>query len=168
MKKRIDGEVYCTLVLKTAALVLFLAAAAGGIRPMENNAGTTFGGPSPGGGIEDPEVVDLPKAGKKIPIDDEFYFIYNFAEKPRLGPVILRIQVFDRNGEKAMPFSVLTEYDMPSMRGAHASGLQEFKISNRGDYLLPVNVVMPGEWEVVLHFKKGEETVFKGRFLFDV
>ena len=57
---------------------------------------------------------------------------------------------------------------MPSMRGAHDSGEVPFKLNKKGDYLLPVNVVMPGEWEVKLVFMKDKEPVFRGRITFKV
>ena len=36
------------------------------------------------------------------------------------------------------------------------------------NYLLPVNVVMPGDWEVQLIFRKGEEIVLRAAIRFDV
>jgi hypothetical protein len=54
------------------------------------------------------------------------------------------------------------------MVGAHDSGDQEFKLNRMGDYLLPVNIVMPGEWEIKLTFKRGETTVVRGAFRFNV
>jgi hypothetical protein len=57
---------------------------------------------------------------------------------------------------------------MPEMKGAHDSGEVPFKLNKKGDYLLPVNVVMPGEWEVKLVFLKGKEPVYRGRITFKV
>lgn len=117
---------------------------------------------------ETPEYSELPGFGKKCPIDDEFSFTYEFAEKPRMGTAILRIRVFDRDETQSTGFAILGRYDMPSMAGAHDSGEQEFKLNKKGDYLLPVNIVMPGEWEVRLTFKRGDTVVFRGAFRFDV
>lgn len=43
------------------------------------------------------EYRELPSSGEKCWINDDFYFIYEFTEKPKIGPAILRIQVFDRS-----------------------------------------------------------------------
>jgi hypothetical protein len=110
----------------------------------------------------------LPAAGKKCQIDDEFYFVYEFVDKPKMGLAILRVQVFDHSGNKSNSFRILGRSDMPSMAGAHDSGDQEFKLNKKNDYLLPVNIVMPGEWEVKLTFRRDETSVFKGVFRFDV
>jgi hypothetical protein len=114
------------------------------------------------------EFPELPSSGKKCLIDDDFYFTYEFTEKPRMGTAILRIQVFDNDRNRSTVFTVLGRSDMPSMVGAHDSGDQEFKLNRMGDYLLPVNIVMPGEWEIKLTFKRGETTVVRGAFRFNV
>ena len=54
------------------------------------------------------------------------------------------------------------------MRGAHDSGEVPFKLNKKGDYLLPVNVVMPGEWEVKLIFMNDTGPIFRGRITFKV
>ncbi len=114
------------------------------------------------------EYPDLPSSGKKCRIDNESYFTYEFTEKPRLGTAILRVRIFGRDGNRSTEFTVLGRSNMPSMPGAHDSGDQEFKLSKRGDYLLPVNIVMPGEWEIKLSFKRAETIVLRGAFRFDV
>ncbi|MGQ9673133.1 MAG: hypothetical protein ACUVV5_08370, partial [Candidatus Aminicenantales bacterium] len=43
------------------------------------------------------EYRELPSFGEKRWINDDFYFIYEFTEKPKIGPAILQIQVFDRS-----------------------------------------------------------------------
>jgi hypothetical protein len=118
--------------------------------------------------VQTPEFSELPGPGKNCRIDDDFHFTYEFTEKPRMGTAILRVRVFDRDGNQSTAFTVLSRYDMPSMAGAHDSGEQEFKLNKKGDYLLPVNIAMPGEWEVKLTFKRGDSVVFRGAFRFDV
>lgn len=110
----------------------------------------------------------LPGPGKKCWINTEEYFIYGFDKKPKLGTVILKIQVFAKSGEKKSPFEIKGQYDMPTMRGAHDSGLQAFKLSQKGDYLLPLNIMMPGEWEVLLTLSSAEKAVYYGRLKFIV
>jgi hypothetical protein len=110
----------------------------------------------------------VPGPGKKCPIDDVHYFKYAFNEKPKMGMAILKIQVFDKKGGQVVPFLIIGRTDMPSMRGAHNSGDVEFKLSRKNDYLLPINVVMPGDWEVRVTFKLNDKAVFYGSIRFDV
>ena len=85
-----------------------------------------------------------------------------------MGMSILKIQVFDKKNNQVVPFKMTGRSDMPSMRGAHDSGDVEFKLSRRNDYLLPVNVVMPGDWEIRVIFRLNDQAVFHGSIRFDV
>ena len=124
-----------------------------------------FAAAAKGGGEEH---KPLPKAGEKCWIGDDTYFIYSFDKKPKLGTAILKIQAFDKAGKQDTTMEIRGDTDMPSMRGAHYSGPQLFKLNKKGDYLLPVNIVMPGEWEVNLHFFKDKKVIFMGSFRFNV
>jgi hypothetical protein len=110
----------------------------------------------------------VPGPGKKCIIDDNYYFRYEFSERPKMGMVILKIQVFDKRNDQVVPFKATGRSDMPSMRGAHDSGDVEFRLNKKNDYLLPVNVVMPGEWEIRIVFLLNEKAVFHGSIRFDV
>ncbi|MGB7296419.1 MAG: hypothetical protein WBC70_12595 [Candidatus Aminicenantales bacterium] len=154
--------------------IIWKSAAAGLLTLAFSLAG--FAGTSGAGSTEGPvlqehpamEFPELPSSGKKCRIDDAYYFIYEFTEKPRLGTAILRIRISDGDENRSTDFTVLGRSDMPSMAGSHDSGDQEFKLNNKGDYLLPVNIVMPGEWEVKLTFKRGDTIISRGAFRFDV
>ena len=106
--------------------------------------------------------------GKKCPLGGGFYFTFRFSETPKMGTTILKIQVFDRQGKQTAPFALRGRTDMPMMRGAHDSGEQDFKLNRKNDYLLPVNIAMPGEWEIKVTFLKAEEPFFFGSIRFDV
>ncbi|MHB8054746.1 MAG: hypothetical protein ACYDH3_05820 [Candidatus Aminicenantales bacterium] len=110
----------------------------------------------------------VPGPGKKCPINDDYYFKYEFSEKPKMGMVILKIQVFDRDKNQVVPFEAVGRADMPEMRGTHDSGDVEFKVNKVNNYLLPVNVVMPGEWEIKVVFLLNDKAVFHGNIKFDV
>ena len=116
------------------------------------------------------EVVwtPVPGPGKKCAIDDAYYFKYEFSEKPKMGMSILKIQVFDKKNNQVVPYQMTGRSDMPSMRGAHDSGDVEFKLSRKNDYLLPVNVVMPGDWEIRVTMTLNGQAVFHGSIRFDV
>ncbi|HEX9920133.1 MAG TPA: hypothetical protein VGB21_01435, partial [Candidatus Methylomirabilis sp.] len=115
-----------------------------------------------------PAPVALPGAGEKCWIGKEYYFIYSFDKKPKMGMVILKIQVFDQAGKRDTSMEITGNSGMPSMRGAHDSGDVSFQLNKRGDYLLPINIVMPGEWEVTLHFLKDKKPIYSGSFRFHV
>ena len=110
----------------------------------------------------------VPGPGKKCPITDDYFFKYEFNEKPRMGMAILKIQVFDKKGNQVVPFLIIGRSDMPSMRGAHDSGDVVFKLNKKNDYLLPVSIVMPGDWEVRVTMKLNGKPVFHGSIRFDV
>ena len=110
----------------------------------------------------------LPGSGKKCWINDTTYFSYKFAKKPKLGTAILKIQLFDKKGQKLTHLNITGKSDMPSMKGAHDSGHVAFKQNKKGEYLLPVNIVMPGEWEVKIRFLNGQDVIYRGRFTFHV
>jgi hypothetical protein len=110
----------------------------------------------------------LPKPGEKVSLDGGTYFIYSFAKPPKLGTAIMRVEIFTRNGTRDTSFVVKGDADMPSMRGAHSTGDMDFSLSAKGLYLLPVRLVMPGDWEVRLTFERNGKTVFRGAYLFDL
>ena len=110
----------------------------------------------------------LPAAGKKCVINDDFYFVYRFDKRPQLGTIIIKIELYNKQGNRDRSFKITGQSGMPSMGSAHNSGTVAFQLNKKGDYLLPVNVVMPGEWEVKLVFVKEDKTIFSGRILFKV
>lgn len=110
----------------------------------------------------------VPGSGKKCPIDDRYYFRWEFNQKPKMGLVILKVQVFDKAGDQVVPFKATGRSDMPSMRGAHDSGDVELKLNRKNDYLLPVSIVMPGDWEVRLIFWLDGRPIYHGSLRFDV
>jgi hypothetical protein len=116
------------------------------------------------------EIVYTPltEAGHKTAISADLFIVYEFSERPQMGTVILKIQVFDKGGNKVTPVTIQGRSGMPSMPGHHDSGNVDFKLSRKNDYLLPVDVVMPGDWEVQLTFMKDGKAIFYGRVDFDV
>ena len=110
----------------------------------------------------------MPSPGKKVPIGNDRYIIYGFDKKPKLGTIIMKVEIYTRDGSKDTSFEVLADSGMPSMKGAHETGEQPLKISRKGAYLLPVNIVMPGDWEVRITIKKNGKVIFRGSHQFDV
>jgi len=115
-----------------------------------------------------PERQLLAKPGEKIALGAGHYFTYGFTKPPKMGTAIMRVEIFSREGVRDTSFTVKGDADMPSMRGAHSSGDANFTISNKGLYLLPLRLVMPGDWEICFSFLKGGKTVLRGAYLFDL
>ncbi len=115
-----------------------------------------------------PEHPPMPAPGKKVPIGDGFYLIYGFDKPLKMGTVIMKVEVFTAEGKKDTSLEVKVDADMPSMRGAHGTGDRALKLSKKGDYLLPVSIIMPGDWELKLTVVKGGKVIFRGRYNFNV
>ncbi len=115
-----------------------------------------------------PVYPSMPEPGKKVPIGDDRYFIYSFDKKPSLGTLIMKVQIYTAEGKKCTSLVIKADSGMPSMRGAHETGDRSFVLSKKGDYLLPVNIVMPGDWEIRLTIIKEGKVIFRGRYNFDV
>jgi hypothetical protein len=117
---------------------------------------------------QEPVFQELPKSGKKCWIGEVNYFTWEFDKTPKMGTSILIIKLYDKDGRQVTDLAVTGRSDMPSMRGAHDSGDVAFKTNKAGNYLLPVNVVMPGDWEVRLTFSRNGIVIFRGRIAYDV
>jgi hypothetical protein len=116
-----------------------------------------------------PLFAPLPKPGRKVPLGSDHYFAFSFSKKPAMETIIVKVEIFTNDGRKdAATFEVAGDADMPSMKGAHARGDQPFKRNKKGDYLLPITFVMPGDWEVYLTFLKDGAVVFRGAYAFDL
>jgi hypothetical protein len=145
-------------------LVLTAFAAAQAAGSCCKSPGLTPSGPQ----SQEPVFQDLAKSGQKCWIGEVNYFTWEFDKTPKMGISILIIRLFDKDGKRISDLSVNARSDMPSMRGTHDSGEVAFKLNKSGDYLLPVNVVMPGEWEIRLTFSRNGIVIFRGRIAFDV
>ena len=115
-----------------------------------------------------PDYPVMPGPGKKVQFENGNYLIYKFDKQPKLGTVIIKVEVFDSKDKKDTSMEITGDAGMPSMRGAHDTGDRPFVLSNKGAYLLPVNIVMPGEWEIKLTVKKAGKVIFRGSHRFDV
>ncbi len=120
------------------------------------------------GGEEKLVFPPMPDPGKKVPIGDGYYLLYGFDKRPKLGMVIMKVEIFTREGKKDTSMEVKADAGMPSMSGAHETGNKSFSLSQKGDYLLPINIVMPGDWEVRFTVLKDKKPIWRGRYNFNV
>lgn len=125
-------------------------------------------GPAPSGGEKAAAFPTMAKPGNKVPLPDGYYFLYGFDKKPKLGTIIIKVEIFTKDNKKDTSYEVKADAGMPSMKGAHETGDRPLALSRKGDYLLPINIVMPGDWEMRLTFSKGGKVVFRGSYQFDV
>jgi hypothetical protein len=159
--------VHSIKALAAIGLIILAGAAFAAAQPAGsccNSPGLTPSGPQ----SQEPVFQDLPKSGKKCWIGEVSYFTWEFDKTPKMGTSILIIKLYDKDGKRVSDLAITGRSDMPSMRGAHDSGEVAFKNNRAGDYLLPVNVVMPGDWEVRLTFSRNGIVIFRGRIAFDV
>ena len=111
--------------------------------------------------------VALASEGKKNELPGGGWFVWKFDKKPQLGTAIIKVQAYSRDRKKDSAYEITGEYGMPAMRD-HDTGPVKFQLNKKDDYLLPVNVVMPGEWEIVIRIKKGSREIFAGKTDFNV
>lgn len=127
--------------------------------------GVLMGGGSHGAAASDVKV--LPGQAKKIWIGKDSYFTYYFDKKPQLGTMILKIELYGKDGSRNTDLKITGDTGMPSMP-YHDTGEIAFQKNKKGDYVLPVNIVMRGAWQVKLNFLKENESLFKANIRFDV
>lgn len=114
------------------------------------------------------DFAPMPGPGKKAQIGKDFTVIYSFDKKPQMGMVILRLEVYDKDGKKDTSLKITGDLDMPTMKGAHGTGFKPLQLNKKGDYLLALNLMMPGEWEVQLVFMKEKTVIHRGSIKFHV
>ncbi|MDD5167674.1 MAG: hypothetical protein PHN75_02575 [Syntrophales bacterium] len=146
------------LLLMLSTVLIFVAGSHGA---QSKNAKSTIAAP-------EPDYPSMPNPGKQVPIGDGYYMVYGFDKKPKMGMVIMKVEIFDREGRKDTSFEVKAHAHMPSMKGAHVIVDRAFRLSKKGDYLVPLDIVMPGDWEIRLTVLKGGKVIFRGRYNFDV
>lgn len=159
---------------KTSVLVAFIAFAATMTHtPLyaAGHEGHTSGGSSASAATsaaQTPVFPLMPGLGEKVAINNDYYIIYGFDKKPKMGTVILKVSIYTKDGNKDTSLEVAADSGMPSMRGAHDTGDLPMQLSRNKEYLLPINIVMPGEWEIRLTIKKAGKVIFRGSHRFDV
>ena len=115
-----------------------------------------------------PEYAPMPSPGDKVQIGNGSYLIYGFDKPLKMGTAIMNVEVFTADGKKDTSLEVKADMDMPSMRGAHATGDRAFQLSKKGDYRLPLSIVMPGGWEIKLSVVKDGKVIYRGKYSFNV
>ena len=97
----------------------------------------------------------------------DYVLKYEWPEKPKVGTYTLKVSLTDRSGAPVDGAEVVVDYDMPSMRGHHAT-TENMKRNASGDYLLPIKFVMPGDWEIVISAVKDDVEIAAELILLDI
>jgi nitrogen fixation protein FixH len=101
------------------------------------------------------------KAGKvdntAVSANGEYILTYEWPQKPKMGAYTLKANLVDKTGNPVEGVDIIVNYDMPTC-GSHAK-TETMKRNDKGDYLLPINFVMRGEWEIVLSAQKDEQEI---------
>ena len=111
--------------------------------------------------------ADLAPQGEKNMLPGGGWFTWKFSEKPKLGTVIVKVQVFDKDGKQGAPYTITGDSGMPEMP-AHDANAVKFQLNKKGDYLMPVNIVMTGEWRVIIRVKTDKTEIYAGKVLFSL
>jgi hypothetical protein len=113
------------------------------------------------------EPIPLSGEGRHNPLPAGGYFTWRFDQKPQIGGLIVILQAYSQDGRKESPYEISGEYGMPGMR-AHDSGPVPFQMNQKGDYLLPVEIAMPGAWQITLRIKRDGKQILVGKISFEV
>jgi len=97
----------------------------------------------------------------------DYVLKYEWPEKPKVGNYTLKVNLVDRTGAPVEDAQVVVSYDMPSMRGAHAT-TETMKKNAKGDYLLPIHFAMQGDWEIILSAQKDGNEIAAELILLDI
>ena len=123
--------------------------------------------PAPASASKAVQPADLAEAGKNNMLPSGGWFTWKFDKKPKLGTLIVIVQAYSKDGKRDTSYEITGESGMPSMH-YHDSGKVKFQKNKKGDYLLPMNVVMTGEWRIVLRVKKAKKEIYAGQILFSI
>jgi len=113
------------------------------------------------------EPVTLSAEGRHNFLPSGGYFTWRFDKKPQIGGLIVILQAYSKEGQKESPYEISGEYGMPGMN-AHDSGPAPFQMNKKGDYLMPVEIAMPGEWQITLRIKRDGKQILVGKISFVV
>ena len=120
-----------------------------------------------GCGTHKPHESGTVSGSQTITLGNDYFLKYDWPEKPKMGSYTLRVNLVDRAGAPVEGAEVVVSYDMPSMRGAHDT-TETMKQNARGDYLLPIHFVMPGDWEIIVSAVKDGVEIAAELILLDI
>lgn len=115
----------------------------------------------------DAKIQDLGQPGTKTVIGKDMTLTYSFNVRPAMGMVILKIKVTGKDGKPVDGLVLTGISDMPEMRDSN-SGKVTFLKNKKKDFLLPVDITMPGKWQVTVLVEKQKKLLLTGMINFNV
>lgn len=103
---------------------------------------------------------------ERIYLSDGSYFVFSLANRPVIGPNVVKISIFTEDHKDASYF-IKAAYAMVDM-GEMGSGDVVFVKNKTGDYLLPISTTMQGEWVVEIKIEKDGKAYYEGEIKFKV
>lgn len=115
---------------------------------------------------KEPQVhcSNLPKPGKTIQLSDGNEMTWEFADKVKMGPNVLKVTIEDKKKLDLKNYTIKANLDMPSMKGAHSSGAKKMILNKKGDFVTPMDFVMRGEWEVCIEIYYKDKLIMNGKY----
>lgn len=109
------------------------------------------------------KIAVVLKENKRQDINSDYYLMYSWQKKPKMGMAVLFVDVFrKKDNKRADDVTVTTNAFMPSMRGSHDSGERLMKLNKKKSHVIDVNFMMPGEWEIEVNISKNSKQLFTG------
>jgi len=101
-----------------------------------------------------------------IEASKQYVLKYEWPEKPKVGSCTLKVKLL-KSGTPVREAEVTVSYDMPSMRGTHMTN-ENMKQNDKGDFLLPINFAIAGDWEIVVLAYKDGKVIAEKTILVDI
>jgi len=105
------------------------------------------------------EVIALGAARQAQWISSDYYLVYEWNKKPKIGTHILKVKIFDRGKKQVNNLTLTADAFMPSMKGAHDTGDKAMKLNKKNEFAIPVYFMMLGDWEILLKIKQGNKEI---------
>ena len=102
-----------------------------------------------------------------VTVKGDYVIKYEWPEKPKVGNYTLKVNLADKDGAPVQNAEVKVSYDMPAMRGHHAT-TDIMKRNNKGDYLLPIHFAMRGGWEIIISAERDKEIIATKTIFLDI
>ncbi len=103
------------------------------------------------------------RAEKRHDINSEYYLVYSWQKKPKIGMAVLFVDIYrKKDSKRSDDFTVTANAYMPSMRGSHDTGDRVMKLNKKKSHVIDVNFMMLGDWEIELKVSKNSKHMFTG------
>ncbi len=101
-------------------------------------------------------------AGKAYKLNNDYSVKFRWQSKPKIGTKLLIVELYNKDNKLSNALNVSVNSYMPSMRGSHDTGHQPMKLNKNKAYVMPVNFMMLGDWELELKFNQGKTNIYTG------